>query len=206
MKNRILLLFYILYFFMQFAIGSDEIVPRNLTASSLRSLDAMQGGKYGESRHRYNIDALPAEDSVSSFEDGKCCETVYTNERTVKCSIVNMGGYYVVWGNYLTACCIGGRSEWEKIKDLLLPHENSHKSKNEEMNKDVAPITIRVLKEISKKECNASKAEAKRLATEACEKAIKRAIDDFKEYCNTQQDIIDLQEVKPTNINACTCE
>lgn len=206
MKNRILLLFYILYFFMQFAIGSDEIVPRNLTASSLRSLDAMQGGKYGESRHRYNIDALPAEDSVSSFEDGKCCETVYTNERTVKCSIVNTGGYYVVWGNYLSACCVGGRSEWERVKDLLLPHENRHKSKNEEINRDVAPITFRVLKGMSKKECNASKAEAKRLAREAWEEAIARAINDFREYCEVQHDIINLQDVKPTNINACTCE
>lgn len=191
---------------MQFAIGSDEIVPRNLTASSLRSLDAMQGGKYGESRHRYNIYALPSKDSVSSFEDGKCCETVHTDENTVECLIINTGGYYVVWSNYLSVCCVGGRSEWEKIKDLLLPHENRHKSKNEEINRDVAPITFRVLKEMSKKECNASKAEAKRLATEAWEDAIIKAIKDFEEYCDVQHNIIDMQDVKNTNINACTCK
>lgn len=206
MKNKKLLFSFILCLFTQYVIGSDEVVPRNITASSLRSLDAMVDKKYGENRHRYDIDALPAENSVSSFEDGKCCETVHTNESTVKCLIINTGGYYVVWSNYLSVCCVGGRGEWERIKDLLLPHENRHKSKNEEMNRDVAPITFRVLKEMSKKECNVSKAEAKRLATKAWEDAIIKAITDFEEYCDVQHDIVNMQDVKNTNINACTCK
>lgn len=88
---------------------------------------------------------------------------------------------------------------------MLKPHEIRHKTANENINKDEAPITISVLKAVSKKKCSNSVTEAKKLAKEACEQELADRMNDFRSLCNVTHEVIDAEDVKPTNINACSC-
>ena len=74
------------------------------------------------------------------------------------------------------------------------------------MNKDEAPITISILKAVSKKKCANSVDEAKRFANEACEQELADRMNDFRSLCEATHEAIDAEDVKPININACTCE
>ena len=91
------------------------------------------------------------------------------------------------------------------VKDLLKPHETRHKTTNENINKEEAPITISVLKAVSKKKCAQSAEEAKELAKKACEQELADRMNDFRSLCNATHEAIDAEDVKPTNINACSC-
>ena len=181
------------------------MVAKNISANSLKRLDKSTEGKYGEYSFKYDIDASP-DTAVISTEGNKCCATVGTKESTVKCKIINRGGWYIVWTNYSSACCVNGRREWGQVKDLLKPHETRHKTANENMNKDEAPITISILKAVSKKKCANSVEEAKRFANEACEQELADRMNDFRSLCEATHEAIDAEDVKPININACTCE
>lgn len=188
----------------QTSYANDAVVAKNISANSLKQLDRSTAGKYGEYGFKYDIDASP-DTAVTSTEGNKCCATVATKESTVKCRIINKGGWYIVWTNYSSACCVNGRREWVKVKDLLKPHETRHKTTNENINKEEAPITISVLKAVSKKKCAQSAEEAKELAKKACEQELADRMNDFRSLCNATHEAIDAEDVKPTNINACSC-
>lgn len=206
MKDNILIPLIITLFCVNLtAYVNDTVVAKNISAGSLKQLDESTKGKYGEYSFEYDIDASP--DSASTSMDGNvCCATVGTKESTVKCEIINKGGWYVVWTNYSSACCVNGRKEQEKIKDLLKPHETRHKTANEKMNRDEAPITISILKAVSKIKCDNSAEEAKRLAKKACEQELADRMNDFRSLCDATHEAIDAEDVKPTNIKTCTCK
>lgn len=205
MKNSTLIPFIItLLCATQTSYANDAVVAKNISANSLKQLDKTTGGKYGEYSFEYDINASH-DTEVISTEGNKCCATVGVKESTVKCEIINKGGWYIVWINYSSACCVNGRREWEQVKDLLKPHETRHKKANEDMNKKEAPITISALKAVLKKKCSNSVTEAKKLAVEACEQELADRMNDFRSLCEATHDAIDAKDVKPTNINACSC-
>ena len=61
------------------------------------------------------------------------------------------------------------------------------------------------MEKISKTECHDTQEKAKEAAMQACEMEILSIISNYQNIVNTEQSIIDSQDVKGPNPSKCTC-
>lgn len=184
---------------------ANDIIPRRVYATSLKQLIGIVGDKLGIYSYNFDIDSSVSDIVSFSNENDRCCATAYSDITRTKCSIINKGGWYIVWSNYENYCCPSGRLEWSKVKDLLLPHERKHKAINIDFNENYAPETKKALNSTYAKECSDTYEKAKKDAVENCDKKLATIMDDFIMLCRTSHAIQDKKDVKSVNGNVCTC-
>lgn len=104
-----------------------SIVPSNIRVSSIKSLFYLTGGILGKYNATLELNAIADSYELVPQSD-TCCVKVSSNPQKTIAKVNHAGGYYLVWINYLSACCSNGRAVWESIKDLLEPHEIGHRT------------------------------------------------------------------------------